>query len=234
MSYAAPAPAAPDPAPRRPVTVRLATALLTLMASVGLVYAVVTLAVTPGVVDRFRDAASGTDGSDVDAYVTVVWIGAALGAVLAVLLVALVAVLAMALRRGSNGARIGTWVVCALGVLFGCGAVGTVAAQRAGQSSPGTVEFALSEAYPDGWIGVNVGLTVAQMAGYSVVAILLVAGPREFFGRGHVPVAPAAYVALPTYGTPQPSYRQTPGISQPPSAPPAPGPDDDYWARPSS
>ena len=84
------------------------------------------------------------------------------------------------------------------------------------------------------------------MVGYLVVAVLLMAGPGAFFGRpGAPPVArsrsPAgsgAYVTLPTYGSanayPPVSYPQATGTSQPPSAPPKPGPDDDYWARPSS
>jgi hypothetical protein len=252
MSYAAPAPVAPA-APGRPATVRLATALLVLMGAVGLGYAIATVAVAPGVVDRFRGAAAGADGSKVDGYATVLWVGAALGAVLAVILFALFVVLALGLRRGSHAARIGTWVVCGLGLLFGCGTVATVAVQRAGEGTPGTLGFALSEAYPGPWIGLNIGLSVAQMVGYAVVAVLLIAAPGTFFGRtgvaatgagalgGAPPVHPpgaGAYVTLPTYGSantyPPSSYPQTTGTSQPPSAPPEPGPDDDYWARPSS
>ena len=160
-------------------------------------------------VDRFRDAAAGADSAEVDGYVTVVWIGAALGAVLAVILFALFTALALGLRRGSNAARIGTWVVCGLGLLFGCGAVATVAVQRAGDGTPGTLGFALSEAYPGSWIGLNVGLAIAQMAGYLVVAVLLIAGPGTFFGRPGAagggaavrPLGSGAYVALPTYGS---------------------------------
>jgi hypothetical protein len=226
ISYAGQAP----PAPRRPAAVQLAAALLVLMAVVGLGYGIATLAVAPGVVDRFR-AAAGADRTDVDGYVTVVWTGAALGAVLGVIIFALFLVLALALRRGSNTARIGTWVFCGLGVLFGCGTAVAVAAQRAGEGTPGTLGYALSEAYPGGWIGLNLALAVAQMAGYLVVAILLIASPREFFrGSATQPPGPTGpYVTLPTYGS-----AQSTGTSQPPTAPPTPGPDDDYWARPSS
>jgi hypothetical protein len=240
MSYAVQTPAAPAaPPPRRPVTVRLSAVLLVVMALVGLGYAVATLAVTPGVVDRFRDAA-GPD-PDADGYVTGVWLGAALGAVLAVILFALFVALALGLRRGSNAARIGTWVVCGLGLLFGCATLATVGAQRAGDGTPGTLGFALSTAYPDGWIGLNIGLAVAQVAGYVVVAALLFRAPGAFFGRGSAaghPSGSSAYVTLPTYGainTFSPSAQpQATGTSQPPSVPPEPGPDDDYWARPSS
>lgn len=240
MSYAVQTPVAPA-APGRPATVQVAAGLLVLMAVAGLGYAITTLAVAPGVVDRFRAGASGADRSDVDGYVTVVWIGAAFGAILAVILFALFVVLALGLRRGSHATRVGTWVVCGLGLLFGCGTLATVGAQRAGDGTPGTLGFALSDAYPDGWIGLNVGLAIAQMAGYLVVAALLIAAPGSFFGRGVAPVHPSvsgAYVTLPTYGSinpySQPPVGQDTGTSQPPSAPPAAGPDDEYWSRPSS
>ncbi|BCJ53129.1 hypothetical protein Asp14428_46040 [Actinoplanes sp. NBRC 14428] len=186
MSYAVQHPAAaagPAPAatPRRPVPVAFASVLLLVMAVVGLGYAVATLAVAPGTVDRFRQAAG--DRPDVDGYVTVVWISAAVGAVLAVLLFALYVVLALGLRRGSNGVRIATLVVCVLGLLAGGAATLTMVAQEGWNSLPGSVGAALSDAYPGPWIGLNVGLSVAQMIGYAVVALLLLTAPRAFFGR---------------------------------------------------
>ena len=244
MSYAVETPS-PVAAPRRPLTVRLAAALLALMGLAGLGYAVATLIVAPGVVDRFRAAASGAERSDVDGYVTVVWIGAALGAVLAVILFALFIVLALGLRRGSQASRVGAWVVCGLGVLFGCVSSVTVAAQRSGEGAPGTLGAALSDAYPGGWIPVNVAMAIAQMVGYLVVAGLLVAAPGAWFRRGVPSVQPGnagAYVTLPTYGSanayPPPGPQQPAGwpgyAAQPPASPPVPGPDDDYWARPPS
>ena len=95
MTYAAAAPApAATAEPRRPLTVRLAATLLVGMGVVGLAYAVATIAVTPGVVDRFRAAAGRADAADVDSYVTGVWMMATVGAVLAVVLFALYVVLA--------------------------------------------------------------------------------------------------------------------------------------------
>ena len=234
MSYAVQTPVE-TAAPRRPVTVLLAAALLALMALVGLGYAISTLVVTPGVVDRFRTAA-GSGDTDVDAYVTGVWIGAALGAVLAVIIFALYVVLALGLRRGSQASRVGAWVVCGLGLLFGCGTAVTVAVQRAGTGDPAALGSVLSDAYPSFWISLNVVLAIAQMLGYLVVAVLLVISPGAFFGRGTPSVSPdrgsGAYVTLPTYG----SANTYPGGSHqpPPAAPQPPAPDDDYWARPSS
>jgi hypothetical protein len=244
MSYAVQTPP-PAAAPGRPLTVRLAAALLAVMGLAGLGYAVATLIVVPGALDRFRAAASGADRGDVDGYVTVVWVGAALGAVLAVIVFALLVVLALGLRRGSQASRVGAWVICGLGILFGCVSCVTVAAQRSGEGAPGTLGGALSDAYPDMWIGLNVATAVAQMVGYLVVALLLAFSPGAFFRRGvpsAQPGAAGAYVTLPTYGSAT-AYPPTgphqppasPGYASPaPPAPPARGPDDDYWARPPS
>ena len=255
MTYAAAAPApAATAEPRRPLTVRLAATLLVGMGVVGLAYAVATIAVTPGVVDRFRAAAGRADAADVDSYVTGVWMMATVGAVLAVVLFALYVVLALGLRRGGRGFRIGTWVVCGLGVLFGCGSVATVGAQRAGDGTPGTLGFELSAAYPEGWIELNIGMAVAQVLGYAVVAVLLMATSREFFDRpSAAPARSTAYVALPTYGAQQTFHQQpqafhgqpqaaAPGLpGYPPSAPPSPQaapavtPEEHAaWSRPSA
>jgi hypothetical protein len=235
MSYTVESPVAAPPAARRRVAVTLASALLALMALVGLGYAIATLAVVPGTLDRFRDAAAGQNSADVDGYVTGVWIGAALAMVLAVILFALYIVLALGLRSGSNASRIGTWVVCGLGLLFGCGSTVAVAAQRSGDGDPGTLGVTLSEAYPGYWIGLNLSVSIAQMVGYLVVAVLLLAGTREHFGRrtpaAPAPTGPQAYGALPAYGATNP-YPPAGVYPPPPAGPPGHGPDNDYWSRP--
>jgi hypothetical protein len=184
MSYAVESPVAPAaPAPRRPLPVVVASALLAAMGLGGLAYSVTTLAVTPGVVDRFRTGAAGASTTDVDGFVTVLWVAAAIGTVLAVILFALYVVLALGLRRGSNGARIGAWVVSGLGLLGGCGATLTVLIERAGDDASGTMTTALLDAYPSGWIGLNLTLAIAQVIGYVAVAVLLLVSPGEYFGR---------------------------------------------------
>jgi hypothetical protein len=238
MSYAVQTPPVPEAGPRRPATVQLAAGLLALMALVGLGYAVATLVVTPGVLDRFRDAAGAARSTDVDGYVTGVWLMAALGAVLAVILFALYVVLALGLRRGSRPSRVGTWVVCGLGVLFGGVSAITVGIQRSGPGDPSSLGGALSDAYPGYWIPLNVAMAVAQIAGYLVVALLLAVGTRGFFRRT-APAAPppgtGAYVTLPTYGSAGSYAQPYSGPPAPPATPaPPPGPDDDYWARPTS
>ena len=167
----------------RPVPVTLAAVLLAVMGLAGLGYAATTLAVTPGVIGRFRAAATGADPADVDGFVTILWTVAAVATVVAVILFALYVVLALGLRRGSNAARIGAWVVSGLGVLAGCGSAVAVIVQRRGVETPGTLGTALAGAYPDGWIGLNLAVALAQVAAYVVVAILLAASPAGFFRR---------------------------------------------------
>jgi hypothetical protein len=183
MSYAVEPLAAIDTPRSRPVPVTLAAALLGIMGLAGLAYAVATLAVTPGVVGRFRAAAGTADRADVDGFVTVLWVAAAVAAVVAVILFALYVVLALGLRRGSNAARIGAWVVSGLGLLAGCASTTAVVVQRRGVGTPGTLGTVLADAYPSGWIGLNIAMAIAQMAGYVVVVVLLLAGPSAFFRR---------------------------------------------------
>ncbi|GAA3344054.1 hypothetical protein GCM10020358_45710 [Amorphoplanes nipponensis] len=224
MSYATQPPAvapAATTAPRRPAAVTSAAVLLILMALVGLGYAIATVAVAPGTVDRFRAAAGGANSVDVDGFVTVIWIGAALAAVLAVILFALYVVLALGLRRGSNAARIATWVVAGLGLLAGCASTVTVAVQRSGDPVEGSLSAALSDAYPGGWIPVNIGLAVAQMVGYVLVGVLLLASPGTFFGRAPKPLPPDPFAA-PAHGGGGPGYGM-PGV-------PGPGPGPGYGA----
>jgi hypothetical protein len=222
MSYVLPAPApGPVAAPRRPVTVLLAAALLAVMALVGLGYAVATLTVTPGVVRRFQAGAGAADPAGVDGYVTALWLGAGVATILAVILVALYAALAIGLSRGSAVARIGTWVVCGLGLAAGCGSAIVVAMQRGGADSAGELPVLLGDAYPAGWIGLNVALSVAQLLGYLLVAVLLGVSPRAYFRSARQP-------------QPAPPYAYQPGryLAPPVTPTPAPGPDDEYWARP--
>lgn len=257
MSYAVPPPVMTPAPARRPVPVTVAAVLLVLMAVVGLGYAVLTMAVVPGVLDRFRREARADGRFNFEAYSTGVWVLAAIGLALGVILFALLIALAVGLRRGSNAARIGTWVVCGLGLLFGCGSTVTVAVQRSGEGDPGTLGVILSEAYPGYWIGLNLTLSVAQMVGYLTVAVALIVAPAEYFRPG-TRAEPSALAALPPYGStsaypgpsqsggypaaaavpsasgPPPPGGYPPGASPTSPGPPQPGPDDEYWARPSS
>ncbi len=198
MSYPVqqqPVVASPPPAPTgRPGVVTAAAVVLWVMATTGLIYAIGTLVIVGGTVRRFQDVATGDEP---ELYVGVVWLGAAVALALAVILFALYVVLGIALRRGSNAARITTLVVSVLGVLTGAGTALIVAAQRSGDTVPGSVGARLSDAYPSGWIPTNVGLAVAQVVGYLLVAALVLAAPRAFFGRS-APATPGQQ-AQPTF-----------------------------------
>ncbi len=108
-------------APRRPGPVAAAAALLTMMGAVGVAYAAVTVAVTPGTVRRSRAGATGVDPAEADGVVALVWTRAAAAVLVSAALFAQLLVLAAGLRRGRPGARTGTWVLAGLGALCGCG-----------------------------------------------------------------------------------------------------------------
>ncbi|MEU8658916.1 hypothetical protein [Actinoplanes philippinensis] len=227
MSYAVPTPlvTAPPPA-RRPVPVATAVALLWAMAAAGLTYAIGMVAVTPGVVSRFRDAAAGSDAAD--GFVAVLWLVAVLALVLSLLVTALFVVLGIALRRGSRLGRGVTLGVAALGVLTGCGTLAILAAQRAGDAAPGTLSAALNSAYPDGWIVLNVIVAAAQVVAYLVVGVLVLVSPRGFFGHS----------ASPEWANPQTKPFVTGGSEPDQFSGPAGAPkstsnlEDEFWSRP--
>ena len=235
MSYAVQPPpvAAPPFRTGRPAAVTAAALLLWVMAGVGLIYAIVTVVVVPGVVNRFRDVANGPThrpgdlGTDPDYYIAVLWLGASIALVLAVILVAVAAVLGVALRRGSNAARIATLVVCGLGILGGAGASVTVAVQRGGEPVPGSLGQQLTAGYPDGWVGTNLALAVAQVLAYVALAVLVLAAPRGFFRRAAAPATQPAFGPQGSFGGPQGSYPVAPGPFAPAGYPaigyPAPG-----------
>ncbi|MBB2944903.1 hypothetical protein FB565_004636 [Actinoplanes lutulentus] len=178
-----------------------AVALLWTMAVAGFVYAAGMVAVTPGTVGRFQDATSGSEVAD--NYVAVIWLGSAIGAVVALLIVALFTVLGVGLRRGSRLARGITLGVCVLGVIGGCGSVAAIGGQQSGDAVSGSLGAALNDAYPGGWIGLNAAVAVAQVIAYLLVAFLLLLAPRAFFGGASAAAgAGSGPVGNPAWGGP--------------------------------
>ncbi|MEV4479964.1 hypothetical protein [Micromonospora coxensis] len=180
----------PDQVPaRRPAAVTLAAAVLALMALGALAYAVATLLALGGTVDRFCAAAADTvaGADDVDGVVALVRAGAIVSAVLTVLVGVLLVGLAAGLLAGRRGARVATWVVSGLGLLGGCCTGALLLGQRAAPLDAGVdpeLLGLLAEAYPSWWLPVNAGVSVAQMLGYLVVAVLLVLPTaRGWFAR---------------------------------------------------
>ncbi|SDY22732.1 hypothetical protein SAMN05444365_1011125 [Micromonospora pattaloongensis] len=191
------APAVGQPSPVRPPPVTAAVAILILMGVVGLVHALAGLAVMARVVDRVRNAAHavGVAGSDADTVVWGVRAGAIAAALIGLLFAFLLILLAFGIARGSSAARVGTWVVCAFGLLCGCATAIATLGQRAVEvevaGSPGRVELlgALADAYPAWWIWLSGGLSVSQALGYLVVALLLALPASTAFFRREPPVS---------------------------------------------
>ncbi|MGN9774943.1 hypothetical protein ACTMS0_04080 [Micromonospora sp. H33] len=191
----------PDRA-RRPVVVTAAAVLLAVMAAVAVAYAVTSLVVLVGTVDAFRPAARETSASaeEIDTMVFLVSVWIVLGALVSLVAGLLLAGLAVGVRAGRAGARVGTWVVAGLGVLAGCCGLVGLAVQRAtplelneNERGVGELLGRLDEAYPGWWIPLGAGLSVGQVLGYLVVAVLLAlpAASAWFRRPAPVPYAPA-------------------------------------------
>ncbi|SCL16172.1 hypothetical protein [Micromonospora inyonensis] len=167
--------------PRRPPVVGFAAGLLVTMATAGVAYAVAALVTLDGTVARLRSTTTDVpDRGAVDGLVTLVRTTAVSTALLAVAVGALLVALAVGLLAGRAGVRVTTWVVCGLGLLAGGGALALLVGQRlvpfrldADEGTTAQLLNALTDAYPDGWIPLNAGLSVGQVLGYLVVAVLL-------------------------------------------------------------
>ncbi|TDB73727.1 hypothetical protein E1165_16495 [Micromonospora sp. KC723] len=177
---------------RRPAVVTLAAAVLALMALGAVAYAVTALLALGGTVDRFRTATAGTGADDVNAVVTLVRAVTIVSAMVTILVGLVLVGLAAGLLAGRRGARVSTWVVSGLGLLGGCCTVAALVGQRAAPLKVGDAGLLplLGEAYPGWWLPLNAGLSVAQMLGYLVVAVLLALPvAHRWFGTRH-PVRP--------------------------------------------
>ncbi|WBB55898.1 hypothetical protein [Verrucosispora sp. WMMD573] len=209
MSYPEQAPA------RRPATVVLAVSTLAVMALGALVYAVIGLASLSGTVDRFR-ATADADPGQVDAAVALVRASVAVSAVLSILAGLLLVGLAVGLAARRPAARVATWVVAGLGICCGCGGLATLIVQRAVPLDFGddraTAELlaGLPDAYPSWWIPLTATLSIAQVLGYLVVAVLLaLPAANAWFRRRPAPQRPVF-----------PDQPPTPPFGQAPAAPP--------------
>ncbi|MDG4755172.1 hypothetical protein O7630_29965 [Micromonospora sp. WMMD718] len=221
-------------APRRPGTVLAAAALLLVMAVGAVAYAVVNLAVSGGTVDRFRDAAAertGASGGDVDQVAGLLRGSTVLAAVLGVLAALLLVGLALGLLAGRSGARTATWVVAGTGLLCGCCGLAVLVGQRAAPLRLGaddriTADLLglVGDAYPSWWIPVNATLSVAQILGYLVVAVLLtLPSSGAFLRRRTAPLRLSGYGSTVSgAAAPGPTpWGPPPGLKPPPSVPPA-------------
>ncbi|MBQ1074228.1 hypothetical protein KBX06_13810 [Micromonospora sp. C31] len=213
----------PDRAPaRRPAVVTAAVTVLAVMAVAALAYAVAGVAARGGTVDRFRAAAADTSAGpgQIDRMVTLIGVSTVLTAAVSLLAGLLLAGLALGLRAGRDGARTATWVVAGLGLVAGCCGLTLLVGQRAtplasGEDDRATAELfgLLADAYPSWWIPLGAGLSVGQVLGYLVVAVLLALPAASAWFRRR----PAPSVSYHPSASPPVQFPH-----QPPGAPPAP------------
>ncbi|GIJ22255.1 hypothetical protein [Micromonospora lutea] len=219
MSYPEQAPA------RRPAAVMLAVATLAVMALGALVFAMIGLASIDGTVDRFRSTAGAeADPGQVDAVVGLLRASVVVSAVLSIFAGLLLVVLTLGLAARLPAARVATWVVAGLGVFCGCGGLVTLIVQRAVplefRDNLGTAELLalVSDAHPAWWIPLTAALSIAQVLGYLVVAVLLaLPAANAWFRRRPAPQRPAS-----------PHQPSTPPFGHPSAAPPYQPPTPPY------
>jgi hypothetical protein len=188
--HAQPPTSPPRPA-RRPGAVTAASAIMIVIASLGLVIVIANLASLNRTEERFRELAGRTNATpgEIDSVASLITVGVVLASVLSLLFAALLLGLALGNLRGSNAARIATWVVSGLGLLCGCcGLVGVIGqGSLAGGTAARTADElgrALVDAYPSWWLALNGGLSAAQALGYIAVAVLLaLPAANAYFGR---------------------------------------------------
>jgi hypothetical protein len=154
------------------------------MAAGGLAYAVLGAVTARGTVERFRSAAEarGVSAGDIDATVGGVVANTAIIGVVGALVAVLLVLLSLGVLRGRSGFRTATWVVCALGLLCGGGALVWSLVQRAGRWDAATLDV-LAPSYPSWWLWLSGALSVAQALGYVVVALLLALPAATAFFR---------------------------------------------------
>ncbi|MGN9908610.1 hypothetical protein ACTMTJ_13790 [Phytohabitans sp. LJ34] len=172
----------------RPASVAGAAVVMVSMAVVGVVASAAFLLATPGVVERFRRATEGRtafDRSEVDVAVSNLWwdVGA-MAACLTLFAAALVA-LAVGDLRGRQRARVTTWVLSGLGLVY-ASCVGLYAFSALTDDSAWSRVDNLGnlqvDAYPDWWVPVYALVTAVMWLGQAIVVVLLaLPGSHPYF-----------------------------------------------------
>jgi hypothetical protein len=196
MSYEPPFPVTPvvPDRPPRPRSVTVAGILMLIGAVVGIIGGVLTILAGNSIDPEFstRAIASGVSASDVKRIGDSVQASFSAVGVGALLLGIVLAVLTFKVLRGSNAARITTWVV--LGISLCCGIGNGLLAKTLSNLSETNIEGmdkatvraigdALKDSMPS-WFAVGgMGATCVQVLGYIAVAVLLVLPASNAFFR---------------------------------------------------
>lgn len=231
MSYAAPG----APAASRPGTVTTAGYLQYLVALLLVINAVLQLSVIGKLSDALRQAYANSTSPTPDQAATAFTAVSVVSAVIIIILAIVVAILARFIMRGSQGARITTWVLVGLSVLCLCGGatgsltsrVGTTNTTSGGVSSA-TVSHYIDQARPSWLTPVTTVVSVLGLISAILVIILLaLPASNPYFRRqapgGAEPGYPnLAYPPVPgAPGSTEPGYPPVPGAPGTPGAPPA-------------
>jgi hypothetical protein len=186
MSYQPPYPVAPitPPTPPRPRSVTIAGTLMLIGAVVGIIGGTLTIIAGNSIGSNFiaRAIAGGATAQEADRFADSVRASFTTVGAAAVLLGVLMAVLMFLVLRGSNAARISTWVLLAVSLCCGCGngLIASAVSNLKDANLEGTdraTAQALGQALQDSlpsWFAVGgAGAACVQVLGYIAVAVLL-------------------------------------------------------------
>ncbi|MEV0267269.1 hypothetical protein AB0H43_00645 [Hamadaea sp. NPDC050747] len=192
-------PPAVQPVRKAPAVVVTAAIVLFVLGLLGLINGIVSLASLGSTVDRFRVLADGLGVSPqkIDDQITQLRVQTILGGVIGLLIALVLLALAYFLLKGSNAARITTWVLCGLGALCSCcSGVGLIFLANldrinveGDQQAQEQVDLAraMADAVPGWQVGFGGTAAVLQLLGYLAVAILLAMPAANAFFRKVIP-----------------------------------------------
>jgi hypothetical protein len=208
--------------PARPTVVTAAAGLMFLVAVLGLVSAVVAVAVMAGFRDALLDALADQDPQMAEAASTIFTFSMVLGIVFSLLPAAGFTVLGLFVLRGANAARVTTWVVT--GLFLACGAC-LLAVQGLGSFMPSgdpgseAASRAIEDAIPGWYTVTEIVISVLELLAYiAIVVLLALPASNAFFAKPVPQWHPPAEFGGPV---PPPGSAPMPGG---PFAPPPPGP----------
>lgn len=216
-------PSAESPAGRRPATVTAAGYLLLGVAVLVLVTGILPLPYAGQVADTAKRAYANVNNGDAIASAVAL---SAYGTSIAYIIAGIgLAVLALFDLRGSNGARIATWVIggiavvcCGSGTLLGRFASGVNRTTTTGDAATKAAQKQVEAVYPGWYTSVTTALVVVALLAL-IAALILFALPAShpFFGRGQARPGGPGY----------------PGTAEPPLPPLPPHPGGEPQAPPS-
>ncbi len=208
---------------RRPAVVTAAGALMLVVALAALAVTVGLLVAAARFRGRYLPLAANTDAvqRDIDRVGDTVRTSMGVLAILVLVLAGVLALLAVGVLRRGRSARIGTWVLVAIGLLCGCGqgvAAGSAVSDVSYTGDPARVDVAsqlttaVQDALPSWLPGLVVTAALVQVVGYILVAVLLALPPANRYFRGVT--QPVPWPAPAPGGTTWPA--QTPFPTGPP------------------